>query len=116
MNLAQAQTLARLMASARPTKRYPEDQDADIHVTLKPIGGNSNDWSARLWTLTNLLDRFPNVFYLRPDGSVYIFDQDRDEEVDVQPADLRWVPSERHAHRRDLTVFVPASTFLREAV
>lgn len=98
MNHLQARTLANLMDYARPLKHYEDDVDPDIHLhtPLRFVDGDSLECA--FFSTTNGLDRFPEPFYIRPDGSVYTYDSDSDSEQDVRLADIRWVPSESHRH------------------
>lgn len=103
MNHLQARTLANLMEVARPRKHWDEDPEPDIHAHSPFEYVNGNDLRIAFFTLTNSLDRFPEVFYIRPDGSVYVWDEDTESENDVPLSTVRWLPNPKHKHFSLLT-------------
>lgn len=83
MNAKQVKALADLMRDAAPPKQmYDTDEDPrpELHVTLEVAQGadNGNTYEARFWT-TFGLHSFPDSFYLRDDGTVYVYDSEKDE-------------------------------------
>lgn len=94
MNSKQVKALADLMFSVKPPKKmYDTDADPwpELHVALEVVHGydDGNTYEARLWT-TATGYRFPDRFYLRGDGTVYVYDSEKDESHAVKKVEWDW--------------------------
>lgn len=100
MNRRQVEALARLMVDAQPPRGLYAGEDEpppELHVSLHVVQGvdDGNTYEARLWAIGGL-QRFPDVFYLRSDGTVYVYDS----ETDTSRKLLRvaWEPDAKRRH------------------
>lgn len=92
MNAKQVAALHHLMGLAKPPRSMYMEEDEpspELHVTVEVAQGadDGNTYSASLWVVEGLY-RFPDVFYLRGDGVVYVYDSDAD--ASRQIVLLRW--------------------------
>lgn len=98
MNLEQVEALAKLMRQARPLRHFPEDPEPDIQVRLEVAHGydNGNTYEATLWSVISL-DRFTEPFYIRDDGTVYVYDMDADTTHRVER--VAWRAADKYRYR-----------------
>lgn len=120
MNARQVETLARLVRYAAPIPMYPDEPAPELHVLLEvAVGDDGNTYEAKLVTyeMTGFY-RFPDRFYLRSDGGMYVMDRETETPVEIvgvaptvgeqEIASVRWKPRvpgwELTIDRRTVTV------------
>lgn len=85
MNKPQVDALARLMTQARPHRRHADDPEPEINARISYVQGADDGNTAEItfFSNTNLLDKFPQAFYIKSDGDLYVYDSELDRQLAV---------------------------------
>jgi hypothetical protein len=84
MNARQAQALADLLKEARPLRRWDDDPDPEVHATIQPVGGNSNDYQVTIFSPTDMLAHYPQAIFIDEAGKLYVYDADTDQDRAIE--------------------------------
>lgn len=117
MNTKQVRALANLMEAAAPPRHMYADEDEpfpELHVKLEVAQGadDGNTYEASFWTVETGY-RFPDPFYLRSSGTVYVYDSEQDVAWDL--VRTRWEHFKAH-HRWELVAVTHHEPTYKEAV